>query len=327
MTKTPAGRKLPKNMGASGRFACLKRPMYFLLILMALHLCSTSAFAQNKRATGRIVDEATGEAVAGATVKVKGGKAAVTTDANGNFTIEAPENSTLEISSIGYASQDVKPAQQMQVKLAVTNKQLGEVVVVGYGTQKKATLTGSVATVDAKAFKDRGPIASPLAALQGQAPGVTVTRSSAQPGRESWNFQIRGASSINNTEPLVIVDGIPVPSLSALNSFNPADIENISFLKDASAAIYGSRAAGGVVLITTKRAKKGKAVIEYNGSVSRKKVGLMPKLVDASGWGSTSKARAQLDWQPRVQAAEGLRLALDWFRSQPGYAALLNPQR
>jgi TonB-dependent SusC/RagA subfamily outer membrane receptor len=115
----------------------------------------------------------------------------------------------------------------------------------------------------------------PFSCFTRTVPGVTVTRNSAQAGREGWNFQIRGAASVNSTEPLVIVDGVPVPSVGALNSFNPNDIENISFLKDGSAAIYGSRAAGGVVLITTKRGKSGKVVIDYNGSTSIKKVGLL----------------------------------------------------
>jgi TonB-linked SusC/RagA family outer membrane protein len=174
----------------------------------------------------------------------------------------------------------------MSISLTVNNGSLGEVVVVGYGTAKKGSLTGAVSTVNAKTFQDRGPIANPLAALQGQVPGVTVTRSSAQPGRESWNFLIRGNSSVNGTEPLVIVDGLTLPNTAAMNSFNPADIDNITFLKDAAAAsIYGARAAGGVVIITTKRAKSGKATIQYNGSVSQKKIGLLPELIDIKGWG------------------------------------------
>ncbi|MBC7934719.1 MAG: TonB-dependent receptor [Rhizobacter sp.] len=246
-----------------------------------------SATAQTKTVSGVVKNEA-GQVLAGATVKVKNSGTATKTDENGNYKISVPsDNAVLVITYVGLQAVErvVGSNSVVDVSFTVANTDLGEVVVVGYGTQKKATLTGSVATVNAKTFQDRGPVASPLAALQGQVPGVTVTRSSSQPGREGWNFQIRGASSINNTEPLVIVDGIPVPGLSALNSFNPLDIETVSFLKDAAAAIYGSRAAGGVVLVTTKRAKKGKAVIEYNGSVSQKKVGLLPTLTDAKGWG------------------------------------------
>ncbi|MCS3798669.1 SusC/RagA family TonB-linked outer membrane protein [Niastella sp. OAS944] len=256
----------------------------FLLLL----LLSNTTIAQTKTVSGKVINGDNKEPVIGATVKVKEGKEITTTKEDGTFILPAPANASIEISAVGFITQTI-PAdftQAMTIGLAVNNTSLGEVVVVGYGTAKKGSLTGAVSTVNAKTFQDRGPIASPLAALQGQVPGVAVTRSSAQPGRESWNFLIRGNSSTNGTEPLVIVDGLTLPNTAALNSFNPADIENISFLKDAAAAsIYGSRAASGVVLITTKRAKSGKASIQYNGSLSKKKIGLLPELVDIKGWG------------------------------------------
>ncbi|MEO6233566.1 MAG: TonB-dependent receptor [Ferruginibacter sp.] len=252
-------------------------------------VCHHSLWAQNtKEVKGKVINSATNLPVEGASITVKGSKVGGFTNNEGAFVLTAPSSAkTLVITSVGYTKAEVliNTSGNQQIMLTESGQDLGEVVVVGYGTQKKATLTGSVATIDSKTFKDRGPVSSPLAAMQGQVAGVTVTRNSAQPGRENWSFQIRGAASINNTEPLVIVDGVPIPGINALNSFNPADIDNISFLKDAAAAIYGSRAAGGVVLITTKRAKSGKATIEYNGSVSRKKVGLLPELVDMKGWG------------------------------------------
>jgi TonB-linked SusC/RagA family outer membrane protein len=264
--------------------------------LLLLALPSNTALAQaTKTVTGTVVDAQTSLPMAGATVKVKGSATATFTNEKGQFTLTVPENAVLEISNVGFETRIITGVPAIvNVKLAVTNQQLNDVVVVGYGTQRKGSLTGAVTTVGAKTFQDRGPVASPLAALQGQAPGVTVTRSSSQPGRESWSFLIRGNSSVNGTEPLVIVDGLTLPNVSALNSFNPADIENITFLKDAAAAsIYGSRAAGGVVLVTTKRAKTAKPVIQYNGSVSRKFVGLQPKLTDITGWGPMMKeARA-----------------------------------
>jgi TonB-linked SusC/RagA family outer membrane protein len=256
----------------------------FLLLLLFTNVAN----AQTKTVTGKVINGDTKEPIVGATVKVKDGKAITTTKDDGTFSLPAPANASVEISAVGYAPQTITAdfSQVMSISLTVNNGSLGEVVVVGYGTAKKGSLTGAVSTVNAKTFQDRGPIASPLAALQGQVPGVAVTRSSAQPGRESWNFLIRGNSSTNGTEPLVIVDGLTLPNTAALNSFNPADIENISFLKDAAAAsIYGSRAASGVVLITTKRAKSGKATIQYNGSLSKKKIGLLPELVDIKGWG------------------------------------------
>ncbi|WP_205510028.1 SusC/RagA family TonB-linked outer membrane protein [Longitalea arenae] len=258
--------------------------LFVLLLLLGSHM----AHAQNKPVTGKVFNAASKEPIAGATVKVKGSNEITATKEDGQFTIQAPADASLEISAVGFGAQTIKAdlTQPMSIALHVSNAELGEVVVVGYGTAKKGSVTGSVSTVNAKTFQDRGPIASPIAALQGQVPGVTISRNSAQPGREAWNFLIRGNSSVNGTEPLVIVDGLTLPNSSALNSFNPADIDNISFLKDAAAAsIYGARAAGGVVIITTKRAKSGKATIQYNGSVSKKKIGLMPKLIDIAGWG------------------------------------------
>lgn len=256
----------------------------FLLLLLFTNVAN----AQTKTVTGKVINGDTKEPIVGATVKVKDGRETTTTKDDGTFSLPAPADASIEISAVGYAPQTITAdfSQVMSISLTVNNGSLGEVVVVGYGTAKKGSLTGAVSTVNAKTFQDRGPIASPLAALQGQVPGVTVARSSAQPGRESWNFLIRGNSSTNNSDPLVIVDGLTLPNTSALNSFNPADIESISFLKDAAAAsIYGSRGAMGVVIITTKRAKSGKASIQYNGSLSKKKIGLLPKLIDIKGWG------------------------------------------
>jgi len=251
--------------------------------------------------SGTVTSSEDGSALPGVSVVVKGTTTGTATDAQGKFSLSIPsDNAVLVFSYVGFVAQEVavNNRTQINVSMAPDAKALEEVVVVGYGTQKKATVTGAVATVEAKTFQDRGPVASPMAALQGQVPGVAVTRSSAQPGRESWNFLIRGASSVNGTEPLIIVDGIPIPNVAALNSFNPADIENISFLKDAAASIYGARAAGGVVLITTKRAKSNKPVITYNGSVSRKLVGLQPELLDIKTWGPMIKEARTNDGFP-----------------------------
>ncbi|WP_442587501.1 SusC/RagA family TonB-linked outer membrane protein [Pedobacter sp. AW31-3R] len=255
------------------------------LLVLSMTCIRMTTFAQAV-VTGKVIDAKTSETIIGASVKVKNGTGGAITDANGIFKINAAAGAILQVSYIGYQPLEV-PATSgtMVIKISPALNDLNEVVVVGYGTQKKATLTGSVATVGAKVFQDRGPLSNPLAALQGQVPGVAITRNSAQPGRESWNFLIRGSASTNSTEPLIVIDGVPVPSVSSLSTLNPADVDNISFLKDAAAAIYGSRAAGGVVLITTKKAKSGKAVISYNGSYSIKNVGLQPKLVDVNGWG------------------------------------------
>ncbi|ULT40666.1 TonB-dependent receptor plug domain-containing protein [Niabella defluvii] len=212
----------------------------------------------NQSGFGNLIDATTSKPVTGASVIVKGTTLGTRTDDAGSFTINAGDNAVLLISAIGYKQLEINAGTSLEnILLSPESKELDQVVVVGYGTQKKKTsLTGSVSTVDAKVFANRGPLASPLAALQGQVPGVTVTRNSAQPGRESWNFLVRGNSSVNGGEPLIIIDGLTLPGTNALNTFNPADIENISFLKDAAAtSIYGARAAGGVVIITTKGLK------------------------------------------------------------------------
>ncbi|GAB3574010.1 TonB-dependent receptor [Spirosoma luteolum] len=237
--------------------------------------------------TGVVTDEKN-QPLPGVTVAIKNTMRGTTTDAAGKYSLVVPdESAVLVFSFVGYERLEVTPGKQttLNVQLKGEARGLDEVVVVGYGTQKRATLSGSVATIDNKVFQDRGVVDNPLSALQGQVPGVIVTRNSAAPGRASWNFQIRGATSTNSTEPLILIDGVAVSSQSALNSINPNDIENMSFLKDASAAIYGARAAGGVVLVTTKRAKSGKTTIQYDGSVSQKVLGLQPHLANVQQFG------------------------------------------
>lgn len=235
----------------------------------------------------------------GVTVAIKNTTRGTTTDASGKYTIAVPnENAILVFSFVGYERQEVVVGKQasLNIQLKGEARGLDEVVVVGYGSQKRATLTGAIATIDNKVFQDRGVVDNPLSALQGQVPGVIVTRSSAAPGRANWNFAIRGATSTNGTEPLIVIDGVPVSSSSALNSINPNDIENMSFLKDAAAAIYGARAAGGVVLVTTKRAKSGKVTIQYDGSVSQKVIGLQPRLIDVKTFGQGLVDATTNDW-------------------------------
>ncbi|HTN19734.1 MAG TPA: TonB-dependent receptor [Pelobium sp.] len=258
---------------------------FFFLVYVGLTL-SIGVFAQQHNVKGKVVDITTNETIIGASIKVKGSNIGTQTDVNGNFTLNVPDGGLLLVSYLGYKPVEI-PAKfnsPMVINLQVDDKQLSEVVVVGYGTQKKETLTGSVAKVDAKAFEDKGSLASPLQALQGQVPGVIITRGSSAPGDESWSLKLRGAVSATSTEPLVIIDGVAASSFRELRLINPSDIDNISFLKDAAAAIYGSRAAGGVVLVTTKKAKLGKAVIAYNGSYTRKFVGLQPHLMSLDQW-------------------------------------------
>jgi len=258
-----------------------------LIVALLLLASAGSLYAQPGSPFRGKVTDSLGQPLAGANVRVKGSKSGVATDSAGIFTINASPSATLIISHIGYADLSVPARSNLgAIHLVSTAREMSDVVVVGYGTQRKATLTGAVSVVSAKAFQDKGPVSNPLESLQGQVPGVIVTRTSGQPGRENWQFQMRGATSTNGANPLVILDGVAIQSDNGeLNSLNPADIDNISFLKDASAAIYGARAAFGVVLITTKRAKAGRPVIQYDATVSRKYTALMPHLLNVRQWG------------------------------------------
>lgn len=269
------------------------------LIAAALCLASSSAIQAASAATntslsvqqqkgnvvqGTIVDQ-NGEPVIGATVRVKGSKTGTVTDLDGKFTL-TNANGPIEVSYIGYKTQIVKNAKgnNLRISLQEDANALEDVVVVGYGQQKKASLTSAITQIKGEeVFKDR-TVSSTAVALQGEIPGLTVTRTSTRPGSEGASFQIRGDISVNgNSSPLIIIDGV-TGSLNELNSMNGNDIDNISVLKDASAAIYGSRAASGVILVTTKRGKEGKAHISYNGSISRTINGIQVPMTSTSEW-------------------------------------------
>jgi len=262
-----------------------KKKWFFALYLM---LASTLAWAQSGGITvkGTVVDQKN-EPLIGVTVVVDGQQGGGTvTDLNGNYAIKVASNGTLNFSYIGYLSQKiaVRGKATVNVLMQEDNALLQEVVVVGYGTQKKETLTGAVTVIGSKALENKGTMSSPLQALQGSVPGVIITRSSGAPGDESWGMKLRGSVSTNTADPLVIIDGVEYNSINDLRLINSNDIESINFLKDASAAIYGSKAAGGVVLITTKQAKAGRVKVEYNGSFTAKKIALQPELMSVDQW-------------------------------------------
>lgn len=226
-----------------------------------------------------------GDPIIGANVIVKGTSNGVITDMDGNFVLQNASGK-LVISYIGYQSQEVSIAgkDNLFIRLSEDSEILDEVVVTGYGVQKKASLTSAISQIKGEeAFKNKG-IANATVALQGEIPGLTITRTSTRPGSENATMKIRGDISVNgSSSPLIIIDGMS-GSLDELNAMDASDIENISVLKDASAAIYGARSASGVVLVTTKRGKKGKAQITYNGSVSRTIDGIQPPITTNSEW-------------------------------------------
>lgn len=221
----------------------------------------------NKKITG-VVTDATGEPVIGANVIVQGTTTGTVTDFDGNFTLEVPENATLKFSYIGLSDMlvDTKGKERLTVKMMDDSKALEEVVVVGYGVQKKESLTGSMQVVGAKSLKGvTAPTVENM--LSGKAPGVQVSSASGRPG-DAAAIVIRGKSTINgSTDPLWVIDGVIVGNNSG--TLNPADIESISILKDASStAIYGSQGANGVVLVTTKKGVAGKATVQVDAKLA-----------------------------------------------------------
>ncbi len=239
-----------------------------LSVLFLLSFIPTSVFAQNVTVGGKVVSVAGNEPLPGVNVVVKGNAAIGTiTDLDGRWTLSVPKGSTLSVSFIGYRTEDVAVKEGVSVydvSLHEDSKALDEVVVVGYGVQKKSVVTASIAKVSGEDLSGRTRLRADDA-LKGMAAGVNVTSSSGQPGSKSM-IRIRGIGTINNSEPLYIIDGMPTDQ-NGMESVNPGDIESMEILKDAaSGAIYGARAANGVILVTTKKGKAGKAQINYNFS-------------------------------------------------------------
>ena len=238
----------------------------FWLTLMVV--CSTVAMAQSK-VTGTVTD-AQGEPVIGASVMVKGTTTGTVTDLDGKFTLQGvPSKGALVVSYVGYSTQTVSVGGKSQVSITLQEDRqlLDEVVVVGYGVQKKSDVTGALTRVGEQEINAR-PVSNALEALQGKAAGVDITTSE-RPGTIG-DIRIRGERSLTGgNSPLYVVDGVPLMSASGIETLNPRDIESIDILKDASAtAIYGSRGANGVVLVTTKQGKSGKMSIDYSGSLT-----------------------------------------------------------
>lgn len=237
-----------------------------------------SSKALRQQVKGKVLDEK-GEPIIGATVTEEGTSNGTITDYDGMFTLEASKDGILTISYIGYKSQQVSIAgkDMVAVTLKEDMEQLDEVVVVGYGSQKKVNLTGAVSTVNVKMLENRTG-SDPYNMLTGQIPGVTIVQNSGQPGADMGNLRVRGIGTLGNADAMVIIDGVE----SSVNNVNPNDIATISVLKDAAASsIYGVRAANGVILITTKRGTVGKPIISYSGYVGWQDACRLPKYLDS----------------------------------------------
>ena len=270
---------------------------YFKTLFLAVAMtCAMPAMAQNQTVQGTVVDE-TGEPVIGATIKVEGTKTLAVTDFDGNYKIEVPKGGKIIVSYIGYKEATTTGGR---LQLEEDNSQLQEVVVVGYGVQKKAHLTGSVGTVDMNEIQDlaNGDLASSLSGLVN---GLGVSGGDARPG-ERATMSIRDVNSLsdigsNAQEPLYVIDGYIYPNdvkvgnttqnlgAEAFNNLDPSEVESISVLKDASAAVYGARAANGVILVTTKKGKMGEPRISYSGTFGFTDEVSRPKMLSAYDYG------------------------------------------
>jgi len=255
----------------------MKAKLLFLSLLSGFAALSVNA--QTLTVKGKITDGSNGDPVPFASVVVKGTGAWTASDAEGHYTVEAPANGTLSVESLGYISAEIAVSGQsaLDIVLYPDHDMLSDAVVIGYGVQQKKLLTGSTVQVKGNDLTKLSTT-SVLSALQSQSPGVTITQSSGQPG-EGFKVNIRGMGTIGDSDPLYVIDGVVGGSLSALN---PADIESIDVLKDAaSAAIYGARAANGVVLVTTKQGKEGRAVLSYDAYYGQQYIAKMPNLTNA----------------------------------------------
>ncbi len=266
------------NYLTSSKLRCL---LLSPLFMMSAQLAS----AQSQVITG-VIKDAQGQPVIGASVRVQGQKQGAITDFDGKFSLNADAKSNLIVSYIGYESQTVPVNGQttLNVTMKDNSTNLQDVVVVGYGTQKKASLTSAITQIKGDEVFSNRQVSNPASALQGSIPGMVVTRTSTRPGNDGTSFKIRGDISVNgNSSPMILIDGM-YGSITDLNGMDANDIASVTVLKDASAAIYGARSANGVVLVTTKRGKKGKAQITYNGTFSTSIDGIQPKLTTNAQW-------------------------------------------
>jgi TonB-linked SusC/RagA family outer membrane protein len=255
---------------------------------------------------GQITDDK-GAPLPGVSVVIKGTATGTNTDINGNFTLSVPEGKTiLVVSSVGFQTQEINIAGKTSVAIVMMvggAGQLSDIVVVGYGTQKKVTVTGAVAQVKGTELA-KSPSVNLSNALAGRLPGVTAIQSSGEPGYDGSTIRIRGSNTPNNSGALIVIDGVP-DRAGGLERLNPQDIESMSVLKDAAAAIYGSRAANGVILITTKRGKTGKPQLSYAFNQGWAQPTRIPKMCDATEYATIMNQLTLYDGLPADQWTAG----------------------
>ncbi|NDV82518.1 TonB-dependent receptor [Bacteroides sp. 51] len=255
--------------------------LFCLCIIFMLMV--TSAFAQQQAVTGTVTDPA-GETIIGASIQEKGTSNGTITDIDGGFNLTVQPGAVLEISFIGYKTKELKAlfGRNMAVVLEEATEILDEVVVVGYGVQKKATLSGSVTSVKGNEIV-KAPVMNVSNSLAGRMPGVVAISGSSEPGYDDATIRVRGVNTFGKAQPLVVVDGVPGRSLERVD---PSSIETISVMKDASAAIYGAQAANGVILITTKRGQKGKPTVKFSINHGYSRPTKVPEMANSAEYGT-----------------------------------------
>ena len=250
---------------------------------MVLVFAGLAAFAQQIQVKGTVVDKATGETIIGASVVEEGTQNGVITDIDGNFALSVPSGASITVTYVGYKSVTVKAAPELRIEMGEDNEMLEEVVVTGYMTEKKASLTGSVSVVKMKDVADI-PTGNVMSSLQGRVAGMNITNDGT-PGGMNTSTLVRGTTTINNSSPLYVIDGVQTrDNIASILSSN--DVESIQVLKDAaSAAIYGAQAANGVIIITTKRAKEGDVKVNFDMSLSAQTFSTGFDMLNTQQWG------------------------------------------
>ena len=269
------------SLKAHSKLSGVMNNLFRMLILSLFVLCTTVVFAQQKPIKGTVVD-ATGEPLIGVNVSVKGTAIGIITDIDGKYTLEVPTNATLVFSYIGYRTQELSVGNQTTINITMQEdtQNIDEVVVVGYGVQKKETVTGSVSTLKGDDLV-KSPVANLSNAIAGKMSGVVTYQRSGEPGYDGATIRIRGSNTLGNNDPLVVIDGVAARA-GGLERLDPNEIETMSVLKDASAAIYGARAANGVILITTKKGRQGKKPeFTYSFNQGWSKPTNLPEMCDA----------------------------------------------
>ena len=315
---------MAKHLCLSVSLQLIKRPevkRFLSLLCLGLFVCYSSLYAQQQTITGKVTDDKS-QPLPGATVKVKETNVATSTDANGNFTIQAIRGQVLEFSYLGTATQEItiKSANAINVSLKEQDAStLNEVIVTGYMTQKKADLTGAVSVVSAKDLDKSHGTTNIMQSLQGVVPGLHISTDGSPSG--NVNIQVRGLTSLNGGSPLIVIDG--VPSYIDLRDINPDNIASMQILKDAySASIYGTQAGAGVILIQTKKGQAGKAKISYSGSVGFSEWNNKPTMLNTMQYGQALWQAAVNDGQDPNSVTQIYNF--DWHKDANGVSVLDN---